>query len=91
MRGLAQIAFGLVFVLFIAAFKAPALLFGYWLLLPPLVMPVLYYYIFERHREGQTEQIAAHLERIADALTAAKSDERSEPVRRSVVGSALLR
>lgn len=68
MRGFAQICFGLVFVATIVAFKIPVLWLAYYMVLPPLLLPVAYYYIFERHREGQDELRAA-LERIGDRLT----------------------
>ena len=91
MRGLAQVAFG-VFVVFVALiFKQPALLLGVYPVAMLCALPVVYYFVFERHREGHSADIAAQLERIADSLSAREPDERREPSRRSVVGSALLR
>lgn len=91
MRGFAQIAFG-VFVVFVAMiFKQPSLLLAFYPMAVLCALPVAYYYIFERHREGHAAQIAEQLERIANALSEREPAERSEPSRRSMVGSALLR
>lgn len=91
MRGFAQLAFG-VFVVFVAMmFKQPALLLAFYPIGLLCALPVAYYYIFERHREGHSAEIAAHLERIADALRTQGVAEQSVPSRRSPADSVLLR
>jgi len=82
MRGLAQLAFGVFVVFTIGIFKEPVLLFAWYPVAGLCSLPVLYYVVFERHRETRHDDVIQQLEMIRNAIS---------ELRTSVAGSSPVR
>lgn len=68
MRLAAQISMALAALYIVLVPARPLLLFGVWYVVPLLMFLPAWYFIFNRHRENQNDELMLKLEAIANAI-----------------------
>lgn len=78
MRALAQACLIVIGVYFLLTYVQPMLFFFAWYFLPVLAVPVLWYVVFDRHRDDGREQVIIELQMLRNAIQDLSAKSASE-------------
>ncbi len=80
MRALAQACLIVIGAYFALAYVQPLLFLVAWYFLPLLCIPVLWYVVFDRHRDDGREELLLELQMLRNAIQALAAKSESEPL-----------